>query len=72
MEPFLADFINNKKIPKLIRYIFVLLLCGFIIFLGLSIVINSELLSGKIFGIILSLVFLIILIYLVLMINKSK
>ena len=62
MEPFLADFINNKKIPKLIRYIFVLLLCGFIIFLGLSIVINSELLSGKIFGIILSLVFLIILI----------
>ncbi len=72
MEPFLADFINNKKIPRIIRNIIVCLLCGFIIFLGVSIVIKSELLFGKIFGIILSIVFLIIGIYLIAKINNSK
>ena len=48
MEPFLADFINNEKIPRIIRYTIVCLLCSFIIFLGVSISINSELLFGKI------------------------
>lgn len=72
MEPFLADFINNEKIPRIIRYTIVCLLCSFIIFLGVSISINSELLFGKIFGIILSIVFLFFGIYLIVKINKSR
>lgn len=32
MEPFLADLINNNKVPKIIRYLIVILICGFIIF----------------------------------------
>ncbi len=31
MEPFIADLINNKKVPKVLRYILVLVLNLFII-----------------------------------------
>lgn len=72
MEPFIADLINDEKIPKIIKYIIVCLLCGFIIVLGILMGINSELLFGKIFGIILSIVFLIIGIYLIVKINKDN
>jgi len=71
MEPFLADFINNNKIPKIIRCLIVFLLCGFIIFLGISTFISSQFVWGKVFGVILSIVFLIIGIYLIIKINKK-
>lgn len=60
MEPFLADLINNNKVPKIIRYLIVILICGFIIFLGVFVGINSELLWGKIFGFVLAIVSLIL------------
>ena len=71
MEPFIADLINNKKIPKVLRYILVLVLCLFIIFIGISLIINSSLIVGKIFGGALSAIFIVLLCYLLNKIYKS-
>lgn len=71
MEPFIADLINDPKVPKFIRYGIVTILCLLIIFLGISCAINSPFLWGKIFGIILSIAFLIIGIYLCIKIAKN-
>ena len=72
MEPYIADLINNPKIPKILRYIIVSVWCLFIIFLGVNCAISSPFVFGKIFGITLSIVFLIIGIYLYNKISKSK
>lgn len=58
MEPFIADLINNPKIPKWLRYGMVTLCCGFLIFLGVMLIGKSPLLVGKIFGGVLSVLFL--------------
>ena len=68
MEPFIADLINNKKMPKVLRYILVLVLCLFIIFIGISLIINSSLIVGQIFGGALSAIFIVLLCYLL---NKN-
>lgn len=73
MEPYLSDIINSNKIPKIIRVIFVNLLCGFIILLVISIGTKSNSTLGIIFGIFLSISFLIIAIYLIIRImNKTS
>lgn len=71
MEAFIAEIINDPKVPKIIRYIIVTILCLFIIILGISCAINSPFIWGKIFGIILAIFFLIIGIYLYIKIYKS-
>lgn len=60
MEPFIADLINNPRVPKILRYVIVTILCLFVIFLGVSSTINSPFIWGKIFGTILAIAFLII------------
>lgn len=71
MEPFIADLINNKKIPKVLRYILVLVSCLFIILIGISLIIHSSLIVGKIFGGALSAIFIVLLCYLLNKIYKS-
>ena len=71
MEPFIADLINNKKIPKVLRYILVLVLNLFIIFIGISLIIHSSLIVVKIFGGVLSAIFIVLLCYLLNKIYKS-
>ena len=71
MEPFLADFINSKKIPKFIRYFIVIILCSFIIFLGIECFICSEMLIGNIFGILLAVLSILSCIYLINKIYKQ-
>lgn len=72
MEPFIADLINNPKVPKFIRYSIVTIVCLFIIIVGLSCAFNSPFLWGKIFGTLLSIIFLMIGIYLYIKIAKSN
>lgn len=72
MEPFIADLINNPKVPKIIRYGMVTLLCLFIIFIGVVCAINSPIILGKIFGILLAILFFIVEIYLYIKISKSN
>lgn len=71
MEPFIADLINNPKIPKWLRYIIVTIVCGFVIFLGVMLAIKSPMLIGKIFGVVLSILFFAAAIYLFERITKS-
>lgn len=71
MEPFIADLINNPKIPKWLRYIIVSVVCGFVIFLGAMLAIKSPILIGKIFGGVLSMLFFTAVIYLFARISKS-
>lgn len=72
MEPFIADLINNPKVPKTIRYGIVTILCLFIFFVGVSCAINSPFMWGRIFGVLLAIVGLIIGIYLFVKIFKSN
>ena len=57
------DFINNSNVPKLINYLIVIILCSFIIFISVSLAIESSPMLVKIFGVILVVVFLVALIY---------
>lgn len=71
MEPFIADIINNSKIPKIIRYLIVLLIAGFIVYIGVETGVNSELLWEKAFGFLTAIIFLILGIVLAVRIHKS-
>ncbi len=72
MEPFIADLINNPKVPKPIRYAIVTIISVFIIFIGVVCAIKSPFLWGRIFGIILAITFLVLGIYIGIKISKSK
>lgn len=72
MEPFIADLINNPQVPKPIRYLIVILLNIFIITIGINCVANSPFLWGRIFGILLSITFSGIGIYLCIKISKCN
>lgn len=71
MESFLAELINNPKIPKWVRFLIVGIVCGLVIFLGVMLAIKSPMLIGKIFGGLLAVVFLAAAIYLFVRIAKS-
>ena len=72
MEPFIEDLINNPKVPKWLRYVIVMLVCGFVIFLGIMLAMKSTILVGKIFGGALSVLFLAAAVYLFAKITKSQ
>lgn len=72
MEPFIADLINNPKVPEIVRYAIVAILCLFLIFIGIQCAISSPFLWGRIFGALLSIIFFMIGIYLFIKIQKSK
>lgn len=71
MESFIADLINNPKVPKTIRYAIVTIISIFIIFIGVGCAIKSPFLCGRIFGIILAITFLGLGIYICINISKS-
>ena len=60
MEPFIADFINNKKIPRIIRYLIVITLIFIIEYISINIGFQSEALWGNILGFITAISFLIV------------
>ena len=64
MEPFIADLINNSKIPKLIRCIFVIADCAFIILIGVLCSVRSQMMFGKLFGAVLALGTAVLAVYL--------
>lgn len=58
MEPFIADFLGNKKIPKALRYLVLAALVGFIEFICISVGISNSYLAGRIVGIAVALLML--------------
>jgi len=71
MESFLADLINNPKIPKVIRYALVSVVSLFILYLGINCTLVSPMVIGKVFGVVLSVLILIAASYLFRRIYKS-
>ena len=72
MEPFIADFLKNPKVPKPIRCAVLALVCAVIIFIGVVCAVNSPFVWGKIFGIALAVMFCATGIYLCCKIIKGK
>ena len=65
--------VSSNRIPKMIRYLIVALVCGFLIWIGLNIAISvTAMLIGKIIGLIMALLFLGVGIYWISKIRKSK
>ncbi len=48
MEPYIADFLTNKNIPKFIRYLILSVIVAFIEFICIAGVISSPFVWGKI------------------------
>lgn len=71
LEPFIADLINNPKVPKRLRYVIISAVCGFVIFLGVMLAMKSPVLIGKIFGGALSVLFFAAAIFLFTKVVKS-
>ena len=72
MEPFIARLIINPNMPKWLRYAIAAVIFGLIIFLGIMLLLKSPMISGKIFGGILSVIFILTAAYLFLKIAKSS
>ena len=71
MEPFIAEFINNNKIPKIIRDIIVILICGSIITIGILCGLDSKIIIGNILGFTLAVLFTILGIHIIKKIHKG-
>ncbi len=64
MEPYIADFLINKNIPKSIRYIVLFAIVAFIEFICISAGISSSLVWGKIVCWLIAFIILIVGLYL--------
>ena len=70
MEWIFADIINSTKVPKVVKYIAITLLIGFLEFLFISIAINGVSKFAMPVGISLAIIFFIVYIYLIIKIKK--
>ena len=70
MEPFLADLINNPKVPKMVKYIAITFVVGFLEFIFIGVAINGVSKIAMPFGITLAIIFFIVYIYLIIKIKK--
>lgn len=72
MEPYLADLINNNKIPKSIRYLLVSIPHLFLISMFILLSINSKNIAGSILFILLTVLFIVTYVFLILKVKKSN
>jgi len=71
MESILADLINSKRVPKIIRYLIVIITVVLIMLLGLFAGFASEMLVGNIVGFALAIAGLVAGIYMIRKIHKN-
>lgn len=72
MEVFFADLIRDSKVPRWLRYILVVIACGFVMFLGVMLMWKSPMTVGRVFGGILAVLFLAAAVFLCVQITRSK
>lgn len=72
MEWIFADIINSTKIPKIIKYIIITIIVGFLEFIFIGVAINGVSKIAMPFGIVLSIIFLLVYIYLIIKIKKNN
>ena len=70
MEWIFVDIINSTKVPKMVKYIAITFLVGFLEFIFISVAINGVSKIAMLFGISLLIIFLVIYIYLIVKIKK--
>ena len=70
MEWIFVDIINSTKVPKMVKYIAITFLVGFLEFIFISVAINGVSKIAMLFGIDLLIIFLVIYIYLIVKIKK--
>ena len=70
MEWIFVDIINSTKVPKMVKYIAITFLVGFLEFIFISVAINGVSKIAMLFGIALLIIFLVIYIYLIDKIKK--
>ena len=70
MEWIFVDIINSTKVPKMVKYIAITFLVGFLEFKFISVAINGVSKIAMLFGIALLIIFLVIYIYLIVKIKK--
>lgn len=71
MEPYLVDLINNNKVPKIIRYILVIILISFITYICINVGLHAINVLGNIFGFLIAILSLITGVILLIKIYKS-
>ena len=64
MEPYIADFLTNPKIPKAVRYVVLTLIGMFIEVVCVIVMISSSFLLGKTICVIIAVVMLCLCVYL--------
>ena len=64
MEPYIADFLINKKIPKIVRYAVLIAILAFIELICIGCCVSSPFVLGKIVCCLIAIVMLITGIYL--------
>ncbi len=70
MEWIFADIINSTKVPKIVKYIIITIIVGFLEFIFIGVAINGVSKIAKPFGITLAIIFFIVYIYLIVKIKK--
>ncbi len=70
MELIFVDIINSKKVPKILKYILITLVAGFLEFIFIGIMIKGIFKFAKPFGVIMSVLLFICYIYLIIKIKK--
>jgi len=70
VELIFVDIINSKKVPKILKYILITLVAGFLEFIFIGIMIKGIFKFAKPFGAIMSVLLFICYIYLIIKIKK--
>lgn len=70
MEWIFVDIINSTKVPKMVKYIAITFLVGFLEFIFINVAINGVSKFAMPVGITLAIIFFIVYIYLIIKIKK--
>lgn len=59
IELLFNGILNSRRVPKIIKYIFIILVYGFLVGIGIVVAVNSEMLVGSIIGVAMAILFLL-------------
>lgn len=71
VEVVFEALLNSRRVPKIVKYLIIIVVCGLIIGLGLMLGLSNDvMLIGRILGFVLAVLFVILGIYLISKIRK--
>lgn len=72
IELLFNGILNSRRVPKIIKYILIILVFGLLVALGIVAGVNSEMLIGNIIGFALAIIFLLLGLYMLIKIYRSR